>query len=823
MRTRDHLLILCLAAVLTWLLFMGLSSRAPKTEASIRHLNAYAERQSELRSDILSARAGMLRSYDPLGANLNAMQRRAEGLQRSAPDNEDRAFVQALARSLERQERLIESFKTHNALAQNSLTYVSRFSAKLTGRPGGPRLRAASDAAWGAMMRLTLDTSPPAVEEARLRLDTFARLCKVNPCTPRAAGLLAHGRLLSSELPAIDRIVGALLHPSHRTAVARLAARLEEQQRLAEGRTVRFRVLLYVASLLLLYLLGRWGMQLRIKTDTLRRQAAVEHAVASLSAALIGTTSETLPRAISIGISQLCRSLSAVKSLYHSERTGDIWCTGDIDSGADSEAARAIIRRAQGSVAADAKLRCVMLGPGELAPGLRESIAPAASCLCLFVPGGARTELLLFALGSTNSPVSPSLFPVLETAFDTIAIAIDHAFAELERLKLEQQMRHARRMQTVGTFTSGVAHNFNNLLGAIVGNAEMAHMQLLGHGKSTEPAERILLAAERGRSLVENLLAYGRRPEHRLRRVRLDRLVTEAVGLVSAAMPDMRFSLKLDAAARVLIDPIQMQQVVMNLCTNAAQASEGGAEIIVATDRAALRERRSHAHGALEAGSYLRVSVRDRGKGIGPAVLARIFEPFYSTRPSGTGLGLATAQEIVRASGGDILIASRSGEGTDAQIWLPWTPHQEAVRPGRAPPESLRGNGETILYLAGSERSRLSGEELLAALGYEPVGFTSLSLLGEACRATPGRFDAFLAEPIDLGGRALPVDDLPAIRLVASSATGAFCGFGEMLGQPSAIIRYPLDPVELLAVLGRFLNAHKDGRDAAKLAASDAN
>jgi signal transduction histidine kinase len=827
MRFRDHLLILSLAALLTWLLFMGLSGHAPTLDASSHSLDGYAERQSEMRSEVLSARAGMLRSYDSLVADIGAMRLHVEELRGSMSDPREASLVDALARSFAEQEALVEQFKTHNALAQNSMTYVSLSSAQLSGKPGGPRLRAAADSAWGAMMRLTLDTSRPAVEDAQQRLAGLERLCVIGHCTPQAEGLLAHGRLLSTQLPQVDRAIERLVAPRHQAALARLGDRLGELQRVAERQTLRFRVLLYLASLLLLYLLGRWGMQLRAKSAALRRQVALEHAVSSLSMGLIGVTTEKLPLAVANGLDALCRPLGALRGLYYSERLGEFWSTAE-DTPRDcgptrcGNAARDFVQIMQHLDGADRGSVYIRLSDRQIPRSLHKAmiLGGAGSCLCLFAPGGARTDVLIFALRDTKQPVDSRLLPVVHTAYDTIALAAEQISAEQERDKLERQMRHARRMQAVGTFTSGVAHNFNNLLGAIVGNAEIAQGMFRHLRVSSENADEILVAAERGRALVDNLLTYGRRPDRQRRLIRLDRLVEETARMAIAATPNRHFAVELGTNhAKTLVDPIQMQQVILNLCNNAAQATGEGAEILVETDEAELSERQLHAHGVVAAGSYLRVRVRDRGTGMSPAVLARIFEPFYTTRPSGTGLGLATAQQIVRAGGGEITVDTQLGFGTETQIWLPRDQREPALLPAPVPAEALRGNGETILYLAASEPSRLAGEDLLAALGYEPIGFTHREALVQACNAQPERFDALLAERIGTVTESLAAElntqCLPAIRVVAASCLGEVNNCSAAFHGVAAVIRYPLDPVELITSLHRSLSAAHERRASA--------
>lgn len=812
MRLGEHSLILVVAAFLTWLLVMGLAPRDPMLAGAARELSTYSKHQGHLRADVLAARTGALRSYDPLVAYLDAMRGNVARLRRVGSGQIDGALLASLDRSLAEQEALVEQFKTRNALLQNSLTHVSLFSATSAAAPEDGRLRMAAGAAWGALMRLTLDTSPPAVADARRRLARLERLCAQRGCAARTADLLAHGTLLSRQLPMVDRLVERTAGPAHRAVIARLAERLAERQRLIDRRTLHFRFLLYLASLLLLCLVGRWGMRLRAQSAALRRQAAVEHAVASLSAGLIGANAGTMAQAVSDGLTAIGKALGAAAAGYHSARMGDFWSTG-APGPPLHRLARDLRARSLSTDGAAAVATSVQLAGRDVPESLRLAFEePSLTCFCLFVPDARRCDFLLVATREQDAPVHPDLVPVLQTAYDAITLAIEQAYVDRERAALERQVRHARRMQTIGTFTSGIAHNFNNLLGAIIGNAEIAQARLQRIGAPTENTDEILLTAERGRALVESLLDYGRRPDRQRRWVPLDQLVAETVRMASAAMPGRRLVIEPGLrGALSLIDPVQTQQVFLNLCHNAGQATAQGAVIRIRTDAVALARELRHAHGAIAPGRYLRVCVRDAGAGMSPSVLLHAFEPFYSTRPSGTGLGLATAREIVREAGGEIAIESREGFGTEAQVWLPAAPQARRPRPTPSSTAGLRGTGETILYLAASERSRLAGEELLAALGYEPVGFTLPADAFRACREQPGRFDALLAEHLGSGAEPLVGDEdwscLPGVRLVAARHIGDVDSATQLLREVSAVIRLPLDAVELTRELHRHLAA----------------
>jgi CheY-like chemotaxis protein len=251
----------------------------------------------------------------------------------------------------------------------------------------------------------------------------------------------------------------------------------------------------------------------------------------------------------------------------------------------------------------------------------------------------------------------------------------------------------------------------------------------------------------RAKSLVERILAFSRSGIGERVPVNVQSVVVEAVDLFAAAKPaHARLERRFEAAgASVVADPTQIHQVVMNLCANAAQAmkSEGvlGVSLDVVNKAGSMA-----ATSVLRAGRYVRLAVRDSGAGIAPHVLERIFDPFFTTKEAGvgTGLGLSMVHGIVTDLGGGIEVDSRVGEGTTVTVYLPCS---EASPPAQPADEALPGGaGETILLVDDEEALVRLGEEVIAGLGYEPVGFTSSAAALAAFRADPDRFDAVLTD-----------------------------------------------------------------------------
>jgi len=205
-------------------------------------------------------------------------------------------------------------------------------------------------------------------------------------------------------------------------------------------------------------------------------------------------------------------------------------------------------------------------------------------------------------------------------------------------------------------------------------------------------------------------------------------------------------SAEADTAA-VRGDATQLQQVVMNFCTNAAHAMDDRGTIDVALDTADVGQEAPLSHGTLAKGRYIRLTVRDTGRGIDPETLERIFEPFFTTRRAGTGLGLATVHGIIADHGGALNVSSRPGFGSrfEAYVAAADTDVHEADDTG-AP--VLTGRGETILLVEDDRPLMLLGEEMVASLGYEPVGFQSGARALANFQMDPDRFDLVLTDQV---------------------------------------------------------------------------
>ncbi len=798
MRAFDGLAVAGLIALLTWLLFKGLSPVDPRLTDALRGLDAYAASESALHRDVLSAHAGLLNNYDPLDGDLHAMRGALHRIVAHRVTLAEQSQGGALLVTFRAQEAAANRFKSGNALVQNSLAYFASYSGVVAAKVGRTRARAAVDRLSSAMLHLSLDGSLDAQADVEAAIAGLGRACRQVACGREARGLLAHGRLLKRLIPDLAARIEGLVRSGSDRPVRHLRLDLQQQQETAEAAAARFRVLLYLASLLLVYLLVRWGVQVRSHATALRRQLILEHAVSRLSTQLIAAAPDSITRVVQDALADLGRALGASHARFFHGRNGETcawpdpeavlpacgpqWVAGHVAPLGDHGHGVVHVVRAALPVGSPQRIALKQIG--------------VESCYCILPPReGDNCNLLAFGFATARSDWAMAQLAVLRTALDAISLSLDHAHLARERARLEAQLGHARRMETVGAFASGIAHNFNNLLGAIAGHVEMAAESADDAGLVRAHIEQIGVSAERGRQLVRSLLSYGRRHENQREAIDLDALVLESCNLVQAALtPVYRIDFRPDAhGAFVMADAVQLQQVILNLCHNAAQAMADGGVVLVRTERR---------HSGDAAGTEVAALViADSGCGIAPDLLPKVFEPFFTTRPSGTGLGLSTARDIIAGLGGELTLESTPDQGTTALIALP------SGGPG---PSTLLGQGETILYLADSMAECLAGEDLLAALGYEPVGFADVGEALAVLEAAPERFHAVIVAGESLGnaramlGRARLL--CPATpRILAVRHYGAHSASALADAGVSSLLQFPLDARALALMLRRAL------------------
>jgi PAS domain S-box-containing protein len=324
--------------------------------------------------------------------------------------------------------------------------------------------------------------------------------------------------------------------------------------------------------------------------------------------------------------------------------------------------------------------------------------------------------------------------------------------AEVQQHVLEAQLRESQKMEAIGTLAGGVAHDFNNLLAAILGNLALAREDVGPDHLAQESLQEISRAAIQARQLVQQILTFSRRQTQAMRQQPLTPLVQETLGLLRSLLPaGARLDTLLSQAPLVVnSDATQVQQVLINLCSNAWQALEGRTGVIsVALEAARLDAAQALQLGDLPAGAYACLSVTDNGPGMNAETQRRLFEPFFTTKPpgAGTGLGLAVVHGIVKAHRGAIAVHSQPGEGTRFDVYLPLAVEAEALQPAPevvpAPgPNVSEADGRHVVYIDDYEAMVFLVGRLLRKQGFRVTTFES----GEAALAWLRTHD----DPIDL-------------------------------------------------------------------------
>ncbi|MCB1061183.1 MAG: response regulator [Calditrichaeota bacterium] len=382
-----------------------------------------------------------------------------------------------------------------------------------------------------------------------------------------------------------------------------------------------------------------------------------------------------------------------------------------------------------------------------------------------------------------------------------------------EQRKLEQHLRHAQKMETIGTLAGGIAHDFNNILTPILGYAEMAIADWGVREGSKENIEQIVTAALRARDLVKQILLFSRQNESSKEPTEIQLVVREAVKLLRSTLPaEIEITDQIDRqSALVLADATQIHQLVMNLCTNAFHAmEEKGGELSIGLSQVLVDSSMAELYPSLKAGPYLRLTVSDTGCGMSKELQEKVFEPFFTTKEAGkgTGLGLSIAHGIVAEHSGHIALYSELGQGTTFQVYLPQLFKGEK-----------HSNSNEPVQLSGTERILLVDDEkqiaemttrILDRLGYRVTTFTNSQEALDRFLAGPDDFDLLITD--------LNMPKISGTKLILSIHAErpslpviAFSGFSEKITETNCasygIKHFVMKPVVTMELAGVIRDA----------------
>ena len=398
----------------------------------------------------------------------------------------------------------------------------------------------------------------------------------------------------------------------------------------------------------------------------------------------------------------------------------------------------------------------------------------------------------------------------------------DRRLAEEELQRMEQQLRQAQRLEAMGTLAGGIAHDFNNLLGAILGYGEMALRDAPAGSRLRRDVESIMIAGERGRALVDRILAFSRSGVGERIAVHVEEVVRETLALFAAKLPRrIVIEQRLDVGgAAVMGDPTQIHQVLMNLATNAVQAMPSGGTLRVSLERVRVREARAATTGTVTPRDYLVLDVTDTGLGIEPKIREKIFDPFFTTKEVGvgSGLGLSLVHGIATGLNGAIDVATAVGRGSSFKVYLPLAGEVGTlIKPARtAQPETrFAGHGHVLVVDDEEALVRLL-THTLTELGYTAAGFTASATALAAFLADPSQFDAIITDESMPGtsGSEL-IRKMRAIRptipilLVSGYLSTSVVELARQAGA-SEVLKKPLSARQLATALDRVLKATRD-------------
>lgn len=335
--------------------------------------------------------------------------------------------------------------------------------------------------------------------------------------------------------------------------------------------------------------------------------------------------------------------------------------------------------------------------------------------------------------------------------------------AELSKISLESYLRESQKLEAVGTLAGGVAHDFNNILAAIIGNADVAMLSVDSPALITRCLGEISRASSRGRELVRQILSFGRPRATERKVISITPVIEESMQLLRATLP-ARIALSLECSDNlpgVMVDATQLEQVVVNLATNAYQAMAGNpGKIVIKIDSVPLDDELRKLMSAPQSGSNefsraLRLIVSDNGPGMTELTAARLFEPFFTTKPvgEGTGLGLAVVHGIIRTHQGAITVDSKPGNGATFTIYLPAfeviqsSPERAVVEGELPPPTDIECKlMPRVLYVDDDPAVLKSTTLLMEHQGFHVSGFSDQIAAMEAFRNDIGRFDLVVAD-----------------------------------------------------------------------------
>lgn len=357
-----------------------------------------------------------------------------------------------------------------------------------------------------------------------------------------------------------------------------------------------------------------------------------------------------------------------------------------------------------------------------------------------------------------------------------------------ENAQLSRQLRQAQKIEAIGTLAGGIAHDFNNILGAMIGYTDMAIEDVQPDSRIGQDLQHVLDAGQRAKELVGQILTFSRQKETDKAILQPASVIKEAVKMLRSTLPStISIHQEIEPeAGTVCADPVQLHQVVVNICTNAYHAmEENGGELIIGLRQATWLPPQIRRNAERLAAEYVEISMQDTGSGMPPEVAVKIFDPFFTTKVEGkgTGMGLSIVHGIVSELGGAVTVDSKVGQGTIFRIFLPKAQHVEME--GATLNGNLPGGTESILFVDDEKVLVDMVRAKLERLGYSVVGETDGRAALDLFTSDPHAFDIVITDftmpgmnGLNLAKRMLEVR--PVLPIIICT------GYSELLDRESA-------------------------------------